>query len=87
MNHIEKFLENYADMLRDEHKDSILKYHSFLKKYWGVPKMSSKFGYHFISCPWADDTTTSGPDTCPCYYVDSYNKKLYEIVNWYEKYF
>lgn len=84
MNRVEKFLEKYPN-IRNEHKDLILDYHSFLKKYSNIPKMTSKFGTHFKSCPWADDTTTEGPDTCTCYYVYSYNKKLNDIIDWYER--
>lgn len=85
MNRAECFLENYFEVLRDEHKELILDYYSFLKKYWNVPKVISKFGNHLRTCSWSDDSTTSGPDTCPCYYFDSYTEKLNKIIDWYEK--
>lgn len=84
MNRIENFLEKFFDILRNEHKELVLEYYEFLLKYWDVSKKTSIFGTHFATCPWSNDSTTSGPDSCPCYYFDSYSEKLNEIVDWYE---
>lgn len=86
MDQIEEFLESYAGILRDEHKELISSYLPFLRKYWNVPETLSKFGIHFATCPWADNSTNCGPDSCPCYYVHLYSKRLDEIVAWYEKF-
>lgn len=85
MDDVERFLDEYSNILMEEHREDILRYQSFLNKYLNVSKTSSRFGTHFISCSWAYDTATSGPDTCACYYVDSYKEKLMELVNWYKK--
>lgn len=84
MNRIEGFLEKYMDILRDEHKETILDYYSFLIKFRNVRKQTSIFGNHFVSCPWSSDSATTGPDTCHCYYFLSYSKELEEIMDWYE---
>lgn len=83
---IEAFLEEYSDILLEDHKELILEYYNFLITYTNEVKKSSKFGNHYISCPWSSDTTSSGPDTCACYYVDSYKEKLAKLVNWYKKF-
>lgn len=85
MNQTDEFLNKYSDILWKDHKDDILFYRSFLMKYLNVPQTTSRFGIHFITCPWAHDTATDGPDTCSCHYVDSYDKKLNKIINWYER--
>lgn len=85
MNRIDHSLENYINILRDEHKELILDYHSFLLKFHDVQKVTSIFGNHFATCPWSSDSTTSGPDSCSCYYFHTYIKKLNEIMDWYEK--
>lgn len=86
MEYIDKFLKDYAEVLRDDHKEVILEHLDFLREYWKVPKTLSKFGDHFTTCPWSKDSTTSGPDSCPCYYIDIYSKRINEIVVWCEKY-
>ena len=86
MNDIDKFLQNYSNILLDEHKEMILNYQSFLNKYINQPKITSRFGNHFTQCPWAQDTAISGPDSCECYYECRYKEKLLQLVNWYEKY-
>lgn len=84
MDRIETFLKKFSEILRNEHRELISKYYTFLLKYWDVPTITSTFGTHFETCPWSNDSTASGPDTCSCYYFDSYSKKLNEIVDWYE---
>lgn len=86
MDYIEEFLENYAGILRDDHQELILGYLPFLRKHWNATKTSSKFGNHFTICPWSVNSTTCGPDSCPCYYVHIYSKRIDEIVTWYEKF-
>lgn len=85
MNRIVHFLENYINILRDGDKTLVLDYYTFLKKFGNVPKVSSIFGDHFTTCPWSDDSTTTGPDTCSCHCYDIYIDKLNEIMDWYEE--
>lgn len=80
----DEFLGKYLDVILNEHKEKIMFYHAFLNKYKNVEKVFSIHGCHFIICPWAQNNTTSGPDTCGCCYVDSYEKQLMNLVNWYE---
>lgn len=83
---IEKFLEDYSDILLEDHKETILHHHLFLNEYSGTEKVVSKFGLHFVNCLWAQDTTTSGPDTCACCYLEMYRDELKKLMNWYIKY-
>lgn len=85
MDDVDRFLNEYSIVLLEEHREDILRYHTFLRKYENVPKTSSKFGIHFTICPWAYDTATCGPDTCGCCYADTYEERLMKIVNWYKK--
>lgn len=84
MTDIETFLQDYSNVIWDEHKEEIMKYYNYLLQYENIKKTTSKFGKHFECCSWSNDTTTSGPDTCGCYYVDSYKEKLTRVVYWYK---
>lgn len=82
---IKQFLVDYKDILLEEHKKEIEHYYKFLKPYINRKKVTSKFGEHYISCPWARDTTTCGPDTCECYNVEQYRGKMLSLIGLYRR--
>lgn len=86
MDRVDHFLDNYINSLRDGDKSSIMDYHSFLLKFGNAPKIiTSIYGKHLTSCPWSKDSARTGPDTCSCYYFNTYTEKLNKIMDWYEK--
>lgn len=82
---IKQFLEEYKYTLLDEHREKIIYQYKFLKPYIDMKKVTSVHGNHYISCLWANDNATSGPDTCECSVVNRYQISLDKLVSWYKK--
>lgn len=82
---LEQFFKDYKNILIEEHKEEIEHYHNFVKPYISREKVASKFGEHYISCPWARDTTTSGPDTCECCNVEQYRRGMQRLMRLYQR--
>lgn len=82
---INQFLQEFEGVLLDEHKARIMEIHNFLSGYIGEAKKTSIFGEHYISCLWANDTTTYGPDTCVCFYVESNIKEFKRLERFYKR--
>lgn len=82
---IPKFLKDFSNVLFEEHKDRIERRYHFLKQYENVEKKVSKYGVHYINCPWSNNNATSGPDTCGCHDVDCYNQEIQQLINFYQK--
>lgn len=81
---IEQFLNEFFDIICDEHKEEIEQHWEFLKTFINVDKVNSKYGEHYVSCPWSKNDATEGPDTCDCYYVDMHLKRVLYLINFYK---
>lgn len=82
---IKQFLLDYKNILLEEHREEIEHYYKFLKPYESRKKVTSKFGEHYISCPWARDSTTCGPDTCECHNVEQYRERMLRLIKLYQR--
>lgn len=79
----EEFIIEFDYLLLDEHREEFLRYIAFLKPYFNMEQVKSKYGTHYISCPWSKDNTTSGPDTCECCDTPRIVKKLEKLMHFY----
>lgn len=84
---IESFRLKYEGDIFEEHIEYLQKALKYMQKYRGVEKRDSKYGDHYTNCPWSNDETTCGPDTCSCFFLDSYATRVNEIISRYEAYF
>lgn len=80
---IKKFLDDYSNVLLEEHKDTVEKRYKFLQQYENVDKVNSKYGEHYVNCPWSSNSATEGPDTCACHTVEWYNQEIQRLINFY----
>lgn len=81
---VDRFLEKYSNVILDDHKNLIIRYHTYLKKLQGIRQVLSKHGWHYTTCVWAYDWSIVGPNTCRCQYAKNYRGKLEEILDLYE---
>lgn len=79
----EEFIDEFEEVLLEEHYHEILRYLEFLKPYYRMKKVKSIYGEHYATCCWAKDTTKSGPDTCECCHVPKIIKRLEKLVHFY----
>jgi len=85
-NDIENFLEEYSDLLLDEHRTTLEKHHSFLKKYRTMEQRHTQYGVHYICCCWAHPGATPGPDTCECIDIIRVTKEMIRLMNFYKRF-
>ena len=82
---IHDFMEEYNDLLLEEHYATFNKHNNFLKKYRTMEQRHTRYGLHYISCSWAYDDTTSGPDTCECIDVIRVSREMMKLMNLYKR--
>lgn len=83
---IQNFLQKHQDDIFEEHIDYFRSAANYLQKH-DVPKIKSKYGEHYIICPWSHDDVTYGPDTCSCFRVDTVLIGSKQLILRYEKLF
>lgn len=79
------FLQQYNNILFEEHAEEIVECYNFLKVYKKKKILTSSEGEHYELCCWAYDTTTSGPETCDCWHVRQKYKSLVKLLKMYKR--
>lgn len=80
---LENFLLKFDHLLLEDHRKELLHNHSLLVSYSNIPKIISKYGKHYTSCPWSSDDVKSGPDTCECCDVERIVLKTKKLLHFY----
>lgn len=90
LNEIYNFLKSFSHIISDEDKTKLINIQSHLKYGENQKIINSKYGSHFDDCPWSNDNTTCGRDTCRCIlYRLNYHQvenEARKIMNFYNRY-
>lgn len=80
----ENFLHKNENSIFLEHQLIMLENIEYLKPFINLEMQTTRHGCHYVSCPWSNEKSEEGPDTCKCYKVEIYRKNLSELINLYE---
>lgn len=75
-----EFMKAHEHDLTEGHHEYLTGCLSFLKMFINVPSIISKYGCHFVNCPWSKNLCQDGPDTCACYLIENRIFKVKKLM-------
>lgn len=82
---IEVFLNQFEDMLFEDHLQRLQILKNTLEDLEDKELIYSKYGFHYKLCPWSDDDATEGPDTCQCHKLPILKQEALDLMLKYYK--
>ena len=71
--------------LIEEHSEECEKYLEKMLMLIERGNRVSKYGNHYLTCPWSNDEALDGPDTCECNDMKRKFRNIEKLINLYKR--